>query len=174
MDRQRLTAQALSEYDSISEKPGPFQSRAAVQAARLYLAQQNADRALQILGHVPPPTVPGDVAELETVRGRASMMLNDPEGAQAAFRKATQADPSYAPAHLEVGLVLIQRQDISEGLRELERYLKLVDENDADAGVSQVKALAEQLRRSVDAGKTAERAGAANEPAGRKNERGVS
>jgi tetratricopeptide (TPR) repeat protein len=174
MDRQRLTAQALSEYDSISEKPGPFQSRAAVQAARLYLAQQNPDRALQILGRVPPPTVPGDVAELETVRGRASMMLNDPDGAQAAFRKATQADSSYAPAHLEVGLVLIQRQDISEGLRELERYLKLVDENDADAGVSQVKALAEQLRRSVDAGKTAERAGAANEPARRKNERGVS
>lgn len=155
LDRQRLTAQAIADYESLADNAGPYQSKAAVQAARLYLAQQNADRAIQILGRAAPPTIPSDLAELETVRGRASLMLNDPDGAEASFRKATQADPSYAPAHLETGLLRIQRQDISEGIRELDRYLKLIDANDPDAGASQVKALVDQLRRSVDSGRTA-------------------
>lgn len=152
LERQKLTAQALSEYDAMSQKPGAFQSRAAIAAARLYLAQQNADRALQILGRVPPPTGT-ESAELETVRGRANMTLNDIESAHAAFRKAIAADAAYAPAHLEVGLLLVQRQDISEGVRELERYLDLVDANDPDAGASQVRALVDQLKRSSDASK---------------------
>ena len=173
MDRQRLTSQALSEYDDLAQKEGPYQSRAAVQAAHLYLAQQNADRAVQTLGHVPPPTVPADLAELETVRGRANVMLNDFNAAQAAFRKAAQADPGYAPAHLEIGLLLIQTQDFSEGIRELERYLKLVDPNDADAGASQVKALVDQLRRSVESGNAPPPPSAAS-AAAPKNERGVS
>lgn len=172
MDRQRLTAQALSEYESLAENPGPYQSRAAVQAARLHLTQQNADRALQILGRVGPSPSPSDTAELETVRGRANMMLNDPEGALSAFRKAVQADSGYAPAHLEIGLLLIQRQDISEGIRELERYLKLVDEKDPDAGASQVKALVDQLKRSVQSGRTTDRASA--DGVNRPKERGVS
>lgn len=174
LDRQRLTAQALADYESLAEQAGPYQSKAAVQAARLYLTQQNPDRALQILGRVTAPTIPSDVAELETVRGRATMLLNDPDGAQASFRKATQADPNYAPAHLETGLLLIQRQDLSEGIRELDRYLKLVDQNDPDAGASQVKALIEQLQRSVDSGRTAGGPGVAIEPAASANERGVS
>jgi tetratricopeptide (TPR) repeat protein len=172
MDRQRLTAQALSEYESLAENPGPYQSRAAVQAARLHLTQQNADRALQILGRVGPSPSQSDTAELETVRGRANMMLNDPEGALSAFRKAVQADSGYAPAHLEIGLVLIQRQDLSEGIRELERYLKLIDEKDPDAGASQVKALVDQLKRSVQSGRTMDRASA--DGASRPKERGVS
>ncbi|MCC6155785.1 MAG: tetratricopeptide repeat protein [Candidatus Hydrogenedentes bacterium] len=174
MDRQKLTAQALSEYDALSQKPGAYQSRAAVAAARLYLAQQNADRALQILGRVPQPTAGSESAELETVRGRANMMLNDIESAHAAFRKALAADASYAPAHLEVGLLLIQRQDISEGVRELQRYLDLVDENDPDAGVSQVRALVEQLKRSADASKAATQASAAATQNTTSSERGIS
>ncbi len=152
MDRQQLTSQALAEYEALVERANPYQTKAAVQAARMSLAQQNSERALQTLGRVPPPSTPGDVAELETVRGRAYMLQGDVDSARDAFRKATQADPNYAPGHLETGLLLIQRQDIQEGVRELERYLNLVDETDPDAGAAEVKALIEQLRRSVDAG----------------------
>jgi len=85
-------------------------------------------------------------------------MLGDIDGARDSFRKATQADPNYAPAHLEMGLVLVQRQDIQEGIRELERYLNLVDREDPESGTSEVQALIDQLRSSVDSGRTAERA----------------
>jgi tetratricopeptide (TPR) repeat protein len=170
LDRQRLTSQALSEFEALSDKPGPFQARAAIQAARLNIVQQNPDRAIQILGRVQNVTVPSEVAELETVRGRANSLISDFDAAKAAFRKAAQADSSYAPAHLEMGLVLIQGQDIPEGIRELERYLRLIDETDPDAGAPQVKALVEQLRRSVDTGRTAEGPDVVSET----NERGVS
>lgn len=151
-ERQRLTAQALSEFETIAETSGPYQSRAAVQAARLHLAQANPDRALQVLNRAPAPATPTDVAELETVRGRAHMALGDLDSARDAFRKALQADANYAPAHLENGLLLVQRQDLSEGIRELERYLKLVDPEQPDAGVSEVRALVSQLQRSVESG----------------------
>lgn len=158
LDRQRLTSQALMAFETLAGENNPFQAKAAVQAARLNLAQQNADRALQTLSRVPVPNAPTDLAELETVRGRANMMLGDIDGARDSFRKATQADPNYAPAHLEMGLVLVQRQDIQEGIRELERYLNLVDREDPESGTSEVQALIDQLRSSVDSGRTAERA----------------
>ena len=86
------------------------------------------------------------------------MLLGDVEGARAAFRKAIQSDAAYAPAHLENGLLLVQRQDIAEGVRELERYIAAVDATDPDAGVPQVQALIDQLQRSTTTGRTASEA----------------
>lgn len=156
LENQRLTPQAIAEFESIAESTGPYQSKAAVQAARLYLLQQNGDRALQSLGRVRTTPAGAELAEMETVRGRAYMLLGEVDNASDAFRKAGQADPNYAPTHLENGLLLVRRQDFAEGIRELERYLKLVDTEETDAGVAQVRALVDQLKRSVEAPRQAQ------------------
>jgi hypothetical protein len=59
-------------------------------------------------------------------------------------------------------------------VRELERYLDSVDANDPDAGVPQVRALVEQLKRSADASKTATQANTAAAQFTASSERGIS
>lgn len=149
LENLRMTQQAQTDYESLIAEPGPFQAKAAVQSARIDLALQNADRALSTLNRVTTQQSGTDGAAFETVRGRALWRIKDAAGASDAFRKAIQADPDYAPAHLEMGLLQIEQGNLSEGIRELERYLNLVDAADPEAGADKIRSLIEQLRQST-------------------------
>lgn len=147
--QQRMYEPALKTFDELARGAGEYAPRAAVQAARVYLAQDNAERALESLNAVTVKLSGQESAELETVRGRGLAKAGDANGAAEAFRKAIQQDPGYAPAHLENGLLLIQRRAISEGIRELEAYLASADPGDMESGAREIQALVEQLKQSA-------------------------
>ena len=81
------------------------------------------------------------------------------ESAQDAFRKAGQMDPSYPPVHLENGILQITRGNVPEGIRELERYLELVDPENPESGTKEVQGLIDQLKQSAQAPATANAGG---------------
>jgi tetratricopeptide (TPR) repeat protein len=149
LENLRMTQQAQADYESLIAEAGPFQAKAAVQSARIDLALQNADRALSTLNRVTTQQSGLDGAGFETVRGRALWRIADVSGASDAFRKAIQSDPDYAPAHLEMGLLQIEQGNLSEGIRELDRYLSLVDASDPESGADKIQSLIEQLRQST-------------------------
>ncbi|MBX7254885.1 MAG: tetratricopeptide repeat protein [Candidatus Hydrogenedentes bacterium] len=149
--KQRVYEPALKAFDELARGSNEYSARAAIHAARVYLSQENAERALESLNAVTVKLSGTEGAELETVRGRGLAKAGDPDGAMDAFRKAIQQDPNYAPAHLETGLLLVQRRAIAEGIRELESYLSSADPNDAESGAREIQALVDQLKQSAQA-----------------------
>ncbi|MFA6243545.1 MAG: tetratricopeptide repeat protein [Candidatus Hydrogenedentales bacterium] len=149
MEKQRMYEPALKTLDELARTNGEYSTKAAVHAARIYIGQDNAERALESLNAVTAKLSGADASEVETVRGRALAKVGDPDGATESFRKAIQLDPNYGPAHLENGLLLIQRRAIAEGVRELETYLASVDPEDPESGAKEVEALVGQLKQSA-------------------------
>lgn len=144
---------ALNAFEQLMEEDHPFAQHAATQVADIYLdrgdtsaARDAVDQALQTLG---------DSASLLTLEGRIYMMEEEYDEARDLFRRAIQVDPDYAPARLENGLLLVQRRAFSEGIRELERYVELIDPETPGAQVDAVSALIEQLKQSGAAGRQA-------------------
>ncbi|MFP4191597.1 MAG: tetratricopeptide repeat protein [Candidatus Hydrogenedentota bacterium] len=147
---------ALNTFEQLMEEDHPFAQHAAAQAADIYLdrgdtsaAREAVEQALQALG---------DSAPLLTLEGRIHMIEEEYDEARELFRRAIQIDSEYAPARLENGLLLVQRRAFSEGIRELERYVELIDPETPGAQVDDVNALIEQLKQS---GAAARRASAA-------------
>lgn len=155
MARQRQGEQALTEFESLIRAKGPFATQAAAQSGLIQLEKGDADAALRAVDSAPTGGDPSGEAELQTVRGRAHLALGNPSGAMEAFRNAMKADESYAPAQLEMGLALLQAQQMDEGMRRLERYLSLVNAQDSSTGASEIQALLDQLRKTTARGATA-------------------
>ena len=61
-------------------------------------------------------------------------------------------DGEYAPAHLEMGLIQVKREVLSEGLQELERYIEIVGPTRAGPNLERTKELIEQLKFAANAG----------------------
>lgn len=152
---QGLTPGASEAFDELSRGSSPFATKAAVQLARIRLENQEPDRALEALNRVSVNLEGTACAEFQTVRGRVLVALGDTETAMDAFRAAGKCDPNYPPVHLENGLLQVQRGNISEGVRELQRYLDLVDPEDPGVGASAVQGLIEQLKQSGQSETTA-------------------
>lgn len=139
-------AEALTLFESIYRGNGPYAAAASIQVAQVYLrrgdvdrASDTSDRALQL----------GDKsAALFTLKGRIQIKQNQEAPAQESFKQAIQADPDYAPAHLENGLLYVKRGVMGEGVRELEQYITLVDPNAPDARIAEVRAMIEQLKQA--------------------------
>lgn len=140
---------ATGAFDKISrELDNLYAGQAAVQLAQVQLnrgdmqaAQEAMDRAMN-LG--------ASGAVLDTLRGRILAMSGNQTEALRALRNAIQADPAYAPAYLELGIVSIQRQDVTGGIEQLEQYLKLVDRNLPDARTQEVQNLIGELKKSSE------------------------
>lgn len=147
--QQGLSDGAIKAFDELSQSSGPFATKAAIQLARLQLKNQDPDKALDALNRITTSLSGTPCAELETVRGRVYSALGEMDTALDAFRKAGQCDPNYAPVHLENGLVQVQRNNLPEGIRELQRYLDLVNPDDPNSGAEQVRGLIEQLKQSA-------------------------
>jgi len=140
---------AFEAFDELSRTSGPFAAKAAVQLARLHLDNQEPDRALDALNRISVAPSGTGCAELETVRARVYAALGETGTAIDALRAAGKCDPNYPPVHLENGLLQVQRGNMPEGIRELQRYLDLVDAEDPASGAAEVRGLIDQLKQSA-------------------------
>lgn len=150
LDARRSSREALAEFDAISRAGGPFAADAAVHAARIYLQTNEPALALEVSDRAVQLNAEGPV--FHTVRGRIFARLGQVNEARESYRNAVRSDPSYAPAHLENGLLYIQTGLLAEGIQELEAYLELVDPNLPDARVQEVRGLVQQLRETLKPG----------------------
>ena len=57
--------------------------------------------------------------------GAAAMKAGNAAGAETAFRKATQLDPTFAPAHLDLGLAQLKEGKLLEAIESIRKSLQL-------------------------------------------------
>lgn len=151
-------AVAMTGLEAVVEQGGTLAAEASALLAALYLDAGNASRARDSLAYARQNNAPR--ALVETLEGRLQLAEGDESGAQAAFRRAVEADPAYGGARLEMGLLYIRRGAINEGVRELERYLELVQDDPAAVRANEIRVLVQQLRQTTNPG-----AQAAEQPA---------
>jgi predicted Zn-dependent protease len=156
-----LTAEAMVDYDRIMTAGGEYAGEAGLQLATLFLEQDNAGKANDLLSRA--KQLGGASARAYTIEGRIRLQEGDQAAAQQAFLSAVKTDPDYSPAHLENGLLYIGRGVLGEGLRELEQYLALVGEDRAGTRATEIEVLVEQLKQTMqkDAGAAAPKQGGA-------------
>ena len=145
-----LGDEALMEFDRLVSGGGTFARDAAIQMGIIYVERDQLEQAAESMRKARKF---GTSPRLYTVEGQIAAFQGDPDRAQASFRKAIQEDATYPAAHLEHGLVYVRRGALSEGVRELERYLELADENVAGARVHEVALLVKQLQQALDRGR---------------------
>lgn len=146
LQANKLDTEAMTEFDRIANTDGPYAGEAAVQMALVYLQQENTDRAAE---YVRRATQQGhSSAKLLTIQGRLDLLRGDSNAAIQAFRNATQKEPDYAAAHLELGLAYVNRSSITDGIAALKRYLELIGTNRAGTRAEEVELLLTQLQQS--------------------------
>lgn len=142
---------ALEVFQAIGriDGEGPFAADAAVQEAQLFVAQDEVLQARSAIERAQLLGASGPV--LSTVSGIVHTRTNELEAAQIDFNNAINADPSYPAAHLEVGLLYVRRSMLREGIRELTRYLELIDasERASSSSARQVESLVEQIQQTL-------------------------
>ena len=142
-----LIPEALGVFENLMRQDqSPHAAESALRAAALYLEEGDAGRAMDAIERAERQGLRS--AAYYTMRGRVLAGLGRETEAQDAFRSAVQANPDYAPAHLENGLLYVRRQMFTEGIRALQRYTDTIDPNLPDARVDQVLALIEQLKQT--------------------------
>lgn len=142
-----LEDESLLEFERLVSSEGKFAEEAAVQMAMIYLKRDQVDRAAESTRKAQKY---GSSARLFTIQGQIAALQGDQAAAQDAFRKAIQADGTYPAAHLENGLMYIQRGVLSEGVRELKRYLELAEPGIPGGRINEVDLLLKQLEQAVD------------------------
>ncbi len=154
-----LTPEAINAFELAAAKQGPLASEALVRIGELQLLQGNPQKARDAIEKAEAAGV--STAALYTIRGRLHLALGEDDKARENFAKALKADSNYAPAHLENGLLQIKQQSIEEGVRELEKYLALIDPTQPGTRAAEVQAMVNHLKQA--AGKQAAPAGDAAE-----------
>lgn len=155
-------AQATEKYTRIIDLNGSHAQAAALLMAEILLNQKNFDRARQMLSTAQNLAQVADSPTGDVDRGRLNAMMDTVEGrllvnegqtgkAMELFARAAQADPAYPGAALESGLNSIQSGDMSRGISELERYLKITG-SDAAGGDEEIELLVRQLRETAAKG----------------------
>lgn len=142
-----LGDEALLDFERLVSGEGKFAEDAAVQMAIIYLERNQVDRAAEATRKARKF---GSSARLFTIEGQIAAVQGNDTGAQDDFRKAIQANADYPAAHLEHGLMYVKRGALSEGVRELERYLELADAAVPGGRVNEVGLLVKQLQQAVD------------------------
>ena len=138
-----LLPEALSEFEAVSEQQDPLAFEALLRMADIHLAQGNAQPARGAISQADQSGRSSPA--LYTLKGRMHAATGTDGPAREAFTKALQMDPSYAPAHLESGLLYVKQQVLGEGIRALERYLELVGSNVEGTRATEIRALVDQL-----------------------------
>ena len=138
---------ALTEFEAIARDRAAYAMEAAVQTAQIYLSMDMQDRARQAVELA--GKLGGSGAAYFTIRGRILARDGDAPGAINAFRRAIDADPRYAAAYLERGLLNVRNDNLEGGLRDLERYLQLIGADVRGTRAADIRALTEQLRQAT-------------------------
>ena len=144
-----LGDEALTEFERVSSGSGPHAAEAAVQMAVILLKTDNVDRAAAAMRRASELGLAS--ARMMTIQGLIHAKQENPGEAENAFRRAIQADPNYAAAHLELGLLQVGRSALDEGVRELERFLELQRASGSGANVNEIEVLVSQLKQTMQA-----------------------
>ncbi len=144
-----LGDEALMDFERLVSGGGPYAEESAVQMGILYTERDQLDRAEESLRKARKF---GTSPRIYTLEGQIAALQGDLVSAQELYRKAIQEDNDYPAAHLEHGLAYVRRSALSEGLRELERYLQLADANVVGGRVNEVDLLVKQLQQALDRG----------------------
>ncbi|MBI3119107.1 MAG: tetratricopeptide repeat protein [Candidatus Hydrogenedentes bacterium] len=141
-------AEALIEFERIASGATDYADEAAAEMVALYLAQGVVDRAENALQNAQSggQTSP----KLLTLKGQIQASRGELVDAQQSFQQAIQMDASYPAAHLEQGLLYVQREVLPDGIRELERYLELVGDDPAATRRNEIELLVTQLKQTVE------------------------
>jgi len=150
LETSGLGDDALMEYDRLVSGGGPFAEDSAVQMAILYAARGQLDRAEESIRKA---KTFGTSPRLYTIEGQVAARQGDLARAQDSFRRAIQEDGDYPAAHLEQGLAYVRRGALSEGVKELEKYLLLADGTIRGGRVNEVDLLVKQLQQALDRGR---------------------
>jgi tetratricopeptide (TPR) repeat protein len=143
-----LMPEALRAFEGVAQKQGPLATEALIRVADLQLAQGNTQQAREVLDKAEAAGASG--AAIYTVRGRLHAAVNEDDRAREWFQKALKADANCAAAHLESGLLYVKQQNLTEGIRELDRYLSLVGANRDGTRAADVETLISHLKQAEE------------------------
>ena len=150
LEMSGLGTEALVEYERISTGATQFAGPAALQMAALYLKQNIPDKALNAVRRATELGLSS--SRLFTVQGQVQAQQGSMTEAEQSYRRAVQADANFAGAHLELGLMLVGRNAVPEGIRELDRYLELTAEKPQTAPRrNEIELLVNQLKQTQQA-----------------------
>ncbi|HQL93696.1 MAG TPA: tetratricopeptide repeat protein [Candidatus Hydrogenedentes bacterium] len=144
-----LNDEALVEFERVSSGSGPHAAEAAVQMAVLLLKMDNVDRAAAAMRRASELGLVS--ARMMTIQGLVHARQENPGEAENAYRRAIQAEPDYAAAHLELGLLQVGRNALAEGIAELERFLELRRASGSGENVNEIEVLVSQLKQTMQA-----------------------
>jgi tetratricopeptide (TPR) repeat protein len=147
LESRGLTPEAINAFESVAAKRNSLTNEALVRLGELQLAQGNQDKAMQYAQQAETAGVTGPA--LSTILGRIHAALGEEDKAAEYFEKAIKSDSAYAPAHLENGLLLVRREEVSEGVRELEQYLELIEPSQQGTKSEEVKTMVEHLKKTA-------------------------
>jgi len=142
-----LREEAQAQFERVASMNSDLSGEAAAKLAAIYLEAGEVDKAASAVRQARERGV--NTPELEVIHGRVQQALGNPSEAESAFRKAIQLNPDYPVAQLELGLLLVGRQVVAEGVQALEKYLRLVGDNRADTRAAEIEVLVSQLKQSV-------------------------
>lgn len=91
--------------------------------ARIYLDRNAPEHALEML--VRAAAIAPKDAQNHYMQGEAKQALDDPAGAEAAFRKVTTLDPDHTDAHIRLGMLLAEQNRLQEAVKAYERAIFL-------------------------------------------------
>ncbi len=142
-----LGTEALVEYERISTGAGPYAGPAALQMAGIYVKQNLPDKALTAVRRAAELGVSS--ARLYTLQGQVQAQQGTPAEAEQSYRRAVQLDANHAGAHLELGLMLVGRNAVPDGIRELDRFLELTADKAAETPRrNEIEVLVNQLKQT--------------------------
>jgi len=145
-----LATEALVEYERISTGSSPFAGAAALQMAGIYVKQNQTDKALTSVRRAGELGLSS--ARLYTLQGQIQAQQGTPAEAEQSYRRAVQADANYPGAHLELGLMLVGRNAVADGIRELDRFLELTAPKAAETPRrNEIEVLVNQLKETQKA-----------------------
>jgi tetratricopeptide (TPR) repeat protein len=145
LEEEARNVPAIEAHERIMDKRGRYAGKSALQLAELYLRIDDSSNANDKI--LAARRLEKNSAKVETVLGRVRMLEGEMDAARKAFAAAVQMDRSYAPAHLEMGLMYLSQGAVAQGLRELETYLRLREATPADSSFHEIELLVEQLRQ---------------------------
>ncbi len=148
LEQSKLDTEALNEFDTLAREGGEWDLDASLRAADLFLKQDDIDKARESVDRA--ERLGGATPAFFAMRGRVLMKAGEDGAAREAFQRAIAADPGYAPAHLELGLVHIRGQRFDDALVELNRFIELLGPASSEMQYEEIRSLITQIQQAMD------------------------
>lgn len=146
LQQNKLYDEALASLEKLASGPGEFSGLAALQMAVIHLDNGRYDQAASFARRAGEAGITS--ARQSTILGRVYAMQGEVNLAEEAYRRALSITGDYPAAHLELGLLLINRGAIDEGIRELEQYMELAAKNPSQYHVNEIEVLVTQIKQT--------------------------